>query len=135
MNVHKTFRKCNGHLLNVLCTLNLRTLSRVFISQLDFVSCLISLLELNLINQVSGFWSCRKNTMIFYHLSVLAVDVPINRVVIVAIARTILMTTIPCSLLGLSLWITFVCTHRIWVAYQNDQAKTEKHFLYGKVKP
>ena len=41
--------------------------------------------------------------MIFYHLSVLALDVPINRVVIVAIARTILMTTIPCSLLGLSL--------------------------------
>ena len=51
--------------------------------------------------------------MIFYHLSVLAVDVPINRVVIVAIAGTILMTTIPCSILGLSLRITFVCTHRI----------------------
>ena len=28
LNVHKTFRRCPGHFLNILCTFNLRSVSR-----------------------------------------------------------------------------------------------------------
>ena len=35
LNVHKTFRRCQGRLLNVLCTFNLRPVSRGLFSSSD----------------------------------------------------------------------------------------------------
>ena len=58
--------------------------------------------------------------MVFYHLSVFPIGVLTNLVFIAGIPVMILMMTIYSSLLGLSQQITFVCTHWIWVAYEND---------------